>query len=96
MAVTDIIIALGIIAALALVLYMSKEVFRWDRTLFSAKGILFSIIGFFVLVIVVGRIILTTLIQVIFDVALFPLWIFLGGIVGLVGIFYFGKLFRQW
>ena len=96
MAVTDIIIILGIMGAGGLIFYMLKEILKWDKINVTGQHFLLLIIGFIILTIILGKIIITTLLNALLSAELLPMWIFIGAIVVFIGFFYVGKLFKQW
>lgn len=96
MAVTDIIIILGILGATGVILYMFREILRWDKSLISGKNPLLIIIGVFLISILFGRKIISAFFAVLFSQELIGFWVLLLLIVGIFLVLYIGKLFKQW
>lgn len=96
MAVTDIIIILGILGACGLIFYMLREIFKWDKIVVTGQHFLLLVVGFVILIIILGNIIITTLLNALLSAELLPMWIFIGAIVVFIGVFYVGKMFKQW
>jgi len=96
MAVTDIIIILGILGAGGLIFYMLKETLKWDKINISGLNPLLLLVGFIILVIILGKIVITTMLNALLSAELLPMWIFIGAIIVFIGVFYVGKLFKEW